>query len=714
MAPATKTDSSTATIVVLLGGHAQRLLPFVKDLYDDLVYTFVIDSRDDLGRLGNHLQGPNVHSFSLGVNQSAQTLCEEAPPKFREYLKTLGGMDASSGMGQAIAVGYHAGKRLIKAAEFKRVVRKTLLPRIHTACAGAVEAIRIVFIGSLAGGTYSGAQVPIADGLSDELLALTSATVATHSISTGGLTYEGVADDAWQNSAAAMMEQVRRCTDPERNVREIRRLRLIEFGVLGQDEALRDAYLAQVEQASLSEYIKVDQQRRGPNDALSGAYGAIQYWEAAFGSMLDVADDIAAVAHTVYGERLRESLDCEGSITAVDRIKVSHERVRLNNETVEAIVAEAVDHPVQWALAKLKAPTYRHTVVLQAMIGASEVVDLKKYATLWAASPATPAELDQRLQVQRRLMELLSELSEELAARREEAEAAENVAFGLFDKSHSSLASKGIVGFFLSIIWSGAKKFARLTSAGIEIRDLSDDLIAIRAEQAAVEQALCFVKESHAFLTGKIQRSLERFYEAGSPLGNRPAAVELFPFDDRLTELFAVVDDGEMKFLDWLRRSVSHATLFGLAKVCGASAPEIEEIARQIVYSRAYATPAVPWGGRRRADRGHCVHVLPPLDAEVEKLVVKAVKKLNSDTLIAVADKAPAIVNIVRIEMRVVRELNDMLTDPYKLGLTEAVNSPCPLRYFPNGLQPLHKFGIFDFVKSTAKENPQCYFSFDC
>lgn len=259
---------------------------------------------------------------------------EKGINQLQEHLSSLGGMDASSGMGQAIAVGYNAGKRLVDSPEFKVFVRNTLIPKIRAVTDGAPEAIRVVFIGSLPGGTYSGAEVPISTGLSEQLLGLTSATVTTHSLSTGGLTYEGLGDNTWKNSASALMEQVRYCTDPSRNPREVRRLRLIEFEVLGQDEALRDACLAQVEQASLSSYMILDQRRRNPNDSLSGQFGNIQTWEAAFGNALEVSDDIIAVAHEEYGAPLKETLNRETSVAAAERIEVVHERVRLNRETV--------------------------------------------------------------------------------------------------------------------------------------------------------------------------------------------------------------------------------------------------------------------------------------------------------------------------------------------------------------------------------------------
>lgn len=704
MSPKDKKYSSTVTIVVLLGGHAARMLPCLGDLYNDLVYTLVIDCAEELRRLGNATKAPNVHCFELGTNKSAQLLCENAPAELQKHLSVLGGMDASSGMGQSIAVAYYAGTLLEKSAEFRSFIRTSMVPQIRTDTGGAVQVIRVVFMGSLAGGTYSGAAEPIANALSKELLQLTSAIVMTPLLSTGGLTYEGLSKNAWMNSASSMMAQTRYVTDPARDPRDIRRLRLIEFGVLGQDEALRDAYLAQVEQAALSNFMMLDQQRRSPNDSLTGRFGNIQTWEAAFGTPLEVGEDIAAVAHEVYGDPLRDVLDRGTNITAVERIEVDHQRKQLNNEAVEEIVADAIDHPVQWALAKLMSPSYRHTVSLSARRSANELIDLSALEKEWAVSPASVAELDERLQLQRRLIELLGELSQEILERLEETEAALDIAATRVEKHHRRLKPAGVITHALAMLSSDNSKFSRLTDAALETRDLSDQLISLRSEQAAVEKALAFVNRSHDYLATKLREILQRLDEAGKPLANRPATVALIALDDRLTELLGIADEGETAFLDWLRRSVKHATVFGLAKVCGASAPEIEEIARQIVLDRAYATPAVPWGGRRRADRGHCVHVLPPLEADVAKLVTDAVRKLSNNTLIAVADKAPVVVNIVHLEMRLVRELDDVLTDPYKLGLKEAINSPCRLMNFPNDIDDLREFDIYDYLDPSSEE----------
>lgn len=687
-------NSRALTILVLLGGHAQRLLPFLRMIYPELAYVLVIDSPDELDRLGFAAPGPNVQLFPIGMGETAQTLCADAPAELAEHIRCVGGMDAGGGMGQAIAVGHQAAKRLVDSPEFKGFIRSKILPELRARSRGAIDSIHVVLAGSLAGGTYSGGEIVIARGIVEQLLNLTSGTVVTDFLATGGLTYEGLGDRTWQNAAAAMAELLRYVTDSSRHPREVRRLRLLEFMVLRLDEPLRDAYLAQVEQAARCQWMTLFKKRCGPNDALNGCYGNVQTWEVAYGTPLDPANDVAAVAQVAYGDLIRQTLDREASVAAAERLEIEHQRIRLGNTAVDDVMAEAVDHAPPWSLVKLQSPSYCHQVTLAARKSANECIQLETFRSAWAIAPRTCAEIDARLQLQRRLLELLRNAASELAERRAALE--DDLAGELerFEKYHRRLRPSGIYEVLAGAVTSTARKLAHLTDAAGIIRDLSDQLVLVNAEEAAIDQAATFVGTSFSYLSEKLARMLVRLDEAGPPLGNQAPLVLLAPLDDRLAELWMAVDEGPDSFLDALRRAVNYVTVAGLAKVCGAAAAEVGEIAKQIAFHRAYATPAVPWGGRRRADEGLGVHLLPPLEADLEKVVTDAVKAIQPGIVLAFVDKAPVVVNIVHVEMRLVRKLEDVLTEPYLLGLNEAINEPCNWLYFPNGVEGLRSLGI--------------------
>ncbi|MEX2171057.1 MAG: hypothetical protein WD851_17190 [Pirellulales bacterium] len=557
-----------------------------------------------------------------------------------------------------------------------------------------MESIRLIFIGSIAGGTFAGAARVIAKAIAGQFLGLTSGPVSVEFLVTGGLTYEGLGDRTWQNAASALTELLAYVTDPQRNNREVRRMRCLEFEVLGMDEALRDAYLAQVEQAAHCEWMRLDSQRREPNDALNGRFGNAQTWEVAFGRALDPSRDIAAVANETYGTPIRDALSREPQASSGEALELKHQRVRLDNPPVETIAEGAADRLAERVISELCAPSYRDEVQVFARRSASERLNLNSFQDVWASAPKTCKEADSRLQLQRRLIELLREEGRGLAERREAAEAATAVEITKIRKVHRSLNPTGLKETFLSAFTSTARKYANLGRTALRIRELSDELTEIDAEEAAVDKASALVKRAYDYLHAKLTRILDSIAVAGPPLGNETPKVVFYSLDEQLPELWEAADEGAAAFLDALKRSVQYATIDGLAKICGAIAPEVEEIAREIWSGRAYATPGVAWGGRRRADQGRTVHVLPPLAPENQRLVTDAVTRLNPDAVLAFADRSPVIVNVVALTMRLVRSLGDVLTEPYLLGLKEAVNSECFFLYFPEGLNSLHSLGI--------------------
>lgn len=689
-----KQFSSTQTVLVLVGGHAQRLLPFIRILFPEVTYVLVIDAVDELQRLGFATQSMNVQLFPLGVGHTAQTYTLNLSPELQAYMASVGGMDASGGLGQALAVGHTAGKMLVASPEFLEFVRRTLLPKMRARSGGALNLARLIFAGSLAGATFAGAALVIATILTRQFLDLTSASVSVEFLATGGLTYEGLGDRTWSNAASALTQLLAYVADPGRHPREVRKVRLLEFEVLELDEALRDAYLAQVEQAAHCEWLRLDSQRRGPNDALNGRFGNTQTWEVAFGHPLEITYDVAAVANETYGAPIRDALGRKPQASVVEALEFEHQRARLHNGSVESILADIADRLAEQAIAELCAPSYRNQVQIFARRNASDRLNLAFLETLWASAPPTCHLADERLQLQRRLLELLREEARDLAERRESTEAAITVEIAKFRKYHRRLNPDGFQQSLQSALSSTANKFTKLSQAAFKIRKLSDELNEIVAEEAAVNRVSVVVARAYDYLLGKLTRIVESLHEVGALLGSEPPKVVLYSLDERLSELWNAVDEGSVAFLDALRRSVQYATLAGLAKITAAKAPEVEEIVREIVSGRAYATSAVPWGGRNRADQGRVVHVLPPMEMEAQRLVLEAAARLNPAVNITFADSSPVVVNIVAVTMRLVRNLGDVITEPYLLGLKEAVNAACLYLFFPFGLSFLRSLGI--------------------
>lgn len=689
-----KKFSSTQIVLVLVGGHAQRLLPFIRLILPDVTHVLVIDAADEILKLGPTAKSVHVQLFPLGVGHTAQTLTMKLPDELRKYLASVGGMDATGGLGQALAVGNAAGRMLVESPEFQEFIRRTLLPKLRRLSGGALKKIRLLFAGSLAGATYAGAVREIACALTKQFIELTSATISVEFLATGGLTYEGLGDRTWQNSACALTELLAYVTDPNRSPRESRRVRLLEFEVLGMDEALRDAYLAQVEQAAHSEWVLLDSQRREPNDSLNGRFGNVQTWEVAFGNSLDPSSDVAAVANEVYGIPIADALNSTSTSSMAEALEFEHARVRRNNASVENIADDAADRIAERAIAELRAPSYRDEVQIFLRRSANERVNIFAYESLWASAPTTCSEAAERLQLQRCGIYLLEEEAKNLFERRQVAEASIAIEISKFRRIHKRLNPAGIKDALQSALSSTSSKYKKLTDAAVRIRELSDELVELAAEESAADRAASFLKRAYEYLRGKLTQLLAALRDAGPPLGNATPRVTLYSLDEEFTNLWNAADEPPSAFLDALRRSVKYATLAGLAKITGAKAPEVEEIAKAILSGDAYKTPAVPWGGRSRADQGRTLHVLPPLAPESKRLLSEAALRRNPGAVLAFADGSPVVVNVVAVTMRLVRRLGDVLTEPYLLGLKEALNSKSQKLFLSNDLESLKSLEI--------------------
>ncbi len=685
---------TTQTVLVLIGGHAQRLLPYLEIIYPQASFVLVIDAPHELPRGKRRREKVRVRLLPLGLGQTAQTLCWTLPANIQAHIQSIGGMSASGGMGQCILMGSQAGKALVASADFQRFVKQELIPELRRLAGGALLEVQFKFVGSVAGGTFSGAELPVADGLASMTRRLTTAITSTEFLVTGALTYEGLGDRIWQNAAAAATDIVAYVTDPNRDPREIRRLRLLELAMCGTDEAIRDAFLAQIEQAAHGVWMEYEQQRTGPNNSLNGRFGNIQTWEVAFGTPLDPQLDIAPVVADAFCRPLDDILGRRPSTESVERLDLDDTRTRLINRTVEEIVATALDDTSEQCLIDLSRPTHRHAVEAWARMTSSSRVRLTDLPIHWSKSAFTTAEIDERLQGQRRLLELLDDEKASLFDRHEAMETDIERAETQFACYHGLLKPEGLFSYVKAAFSSDFSKLSRLTAAAEAIRASADDLAQTEAEQIAVDRSHALIEADYVYLRDKLQRLVARLRGVGPELGNTLPTVAPFPLDERLEHFWEATEGSDEEFLDAIRSSVEFTTLEGLAKVTGACAARPEEIARQIATGDCYVTPGTPWGGLLRADQAKEVHLLPAVDFAVQEIITRAVANVDDKLPIAFVDASPAVVNIVGITMRQVRELSDVLTEPYRNALVEVINSPCPEMFLPDGDGSLQSLGI--------------------
>lgn len=698
-----KTWLNSLTVLVLVGGHGQRLLPWVHLLYPFVQYVIVVDAEHELERSRRPKGKMLVQFFSLGLGHTAQSLLSGCSPAVQSHIRSIGGMAASGGMGQCILVGREAGKRLVDSPDFQRFIKQQLVPELRARSGGTIPEVRFLTLGSLAGGTYSGAELPVAEGAAAIVQRQTGAIVSVEYLATGGLTYEGLGDRTWQNTASALADLTFNVTDPNRDPLLVRRLRLIDLPVCGRDQDRRDVYLTAIEQVARTRSVAYELERDAPNNALDGRFGNVQIWEAAFGQELQLRDDIAPVVASLYLPPLATVLARQPVARDDERLELADARTPLPTCSVDEVIADAVERPVEQSLAELLVPTQRHDVTAWVHLDATRrerIVDLPER---WAAPATTVATLDERLQFVRRLGAMLANESATLAAQRDDEEELQAAAVKRYRKTHGRLNPEGAWGHLLSAVSSTGSKLNRLHRAGETIRQSADELAQVSAEQAEVARGIVIVGAECDYLEGRLKKLISSIQEAGPELGAARPRVTVRPLDERLLDLWQACDQSSEALAEAILESVALATLDGLAAVTGASAARVEEVAQRIVNGECYATPAVPWGGQRRASDGRTIHLLPPVESWVRESLVKAVAAKDERLDLDFVD-ATVVLNVVAVTMRKVREIDDLFTAPLRSALEEVQASACPEMFLPEGFQAHRDLGLHVNHSSSNKK----------
>lgn len=682
------------TVLVLIGGHAQRLIPYVKAIYPHVTYVLVVDAAKEIDALTGLPRNPAIKLFHLGHGHTALTLSKKLPKRLVDKMRALGGMAASEGMGQSILVGRLAAQELVVSPAFIEFVKQELIPAIRKQAGGAIEEIQFLFLGSAAGGTYSGAEIPVADALATLVTKFTSAIAHVVFLVTGPLTYEGLGDRILKNGASAVCELTAYVTACDRHARHVRSLRLLELSICGIDEQMRDGYLAQIEQAAHSEWLKYNLQRTAPNRAQNGRFGNVHIWEAAFATPLGDREHIAPVIADAYLLALRAVRDRLPSESLFDRLEIEHVRTPIASRTVEEILADAAELPPESLLRELEACPFLDSAGVFARRGGSLRESLMTIHDSWAAPAATLQDLDKRMQVQRRLMALLGAELTLLSDREATLLTALEETRERFNSQHAMLQPVSLWGFFRSALSSMGKKLARLSRTAFSLRAAAEELVEVRTELAALERHFALIEADYEYCRGKLVRLIGRLEESGPALGTQLPCVTAKPLDERLPDLWSAIDDSPRKFMDAVRASVGTVTMTGLAQITGATAPRVEEIADRIASGAYCQTPAIAWGGQRRAEQGETFLIFPPVDDSLAKHLTSELALAVPGVAVAFSDSAPAVINVTSLTMRLVRRLSDILTKPYRHSLHEVATGPFAESFLPEFPSTLKSLGV--------------------
>lgn len=213
----------TVRIVVLVGGSAQALGRYARSLGADLVVA--TDVAGQLAAAGLR-ESQHLVLVPLGVGHTCATLAARVAEAFPELAETALKIkdlpvELEKGAGQLRVIGFFLAK-LFEAEGGDRFLEKRVFEPVMHLASGALTNVEIVVIYSLAGGTGSGAVLPLTELMVRAFTSRVQATVSVTLTAVGAETFLACGDMIWHNAAPALEECLRYTMELPRDEREFR------------------------------------------------------------------------------------------------------------------------------------------------------------------------------------------------------------------------------------------------------------------------------------------------------------------------------------------------------------------------------------------------------------------------------------------------------------------------------------------------------------
>lgn len=684
-----------AEVLVVIGGLAQGLLKHLPYFFKQLVTVLVIDVHEELRKIPVDDLSVKVKLFTLGRGQTAVSLVQGAGPEVRKYLQRVGGMGARDGCGQGPAIGDAAGLELINSADFVRFLEDELVPDARTGAGGVLSNVDITTLGSGNGGTWSGASIPVVHAVAKAFRNLGSAVTSSNFVMTGPLTHDRLGPRIRQNAAASLARTTAYVTDLNRDEHEIRTLRVLELPSTGRDERLRQEFLASLLQASRSEWLLYELQREAPNHAVTSFLGNVQMWEVAYGKPLDLATEIAPPIARAYGEKLKAVRDSQPDQRELPQLELSHEPTPLATLSIDEILQDADNCPVDVSLERLCSPSFQHEVEIVVKFNELNEVAFIDLLAGWLTPATTLAEFQKRHWHKRHLVAQLSEDVERLEEERGDLERERDEEKTRFRKIQGLLHPIGF-DYVRAAISNKRSKRRRRTQSAQSIRYLTDELAAVEADLFTVLHGLEQLQRAWSLHHEQLDKLIDRLNHISRKATSQWSLVSPRPLDDCFPLLWEAAGKSDATaLLETVGVCVEHVTVDGLARITGSNLPTLDAIARRIAHGACYEQPPIPWGGKVRSDSGWLVHVIPPIDAHVASLLRAELQNFDQHLHLAECSSCVAGVNVVGLVMRHAHSLKDDLFPPtVQHALVNALKTDCHPIVFADGIEPLTQLGI--------------------
>jgi hypothetical protein len=674
-------ERGQATVVVCAGGGFGEAAACVDALDADL--TVRIDVPNELPARDH----PRVVTIALAEGHTLATLADSAgcDPKIREFLAKNPAVNPATGLCQSRVVGDMAIKVRLQDPEMNEFLYEQIYERLLTIHNGDIRSVRLVGAAGDSGGTGGPAVEPFLDALARVFHENIDPIVHVQLLRVGSLSYVGLGSRLHPNTAVTIEEDLAYVKDPTRHARQVRSVTNLELPMLGPQKALRDRHALQFLQAFRSPQVQEIIDRLEPNAAFGVSLGGVTTINPSWWHGLEDRR-VAAELSASFRPLLQELLTARPPRDMVEQVWAVFPRLGFRPayaiEEIEKIVQQSdgvMPEGFEDQCLEITGNTSRGQVFVLLADG-SRVDITERLRNDLPRTHRTVEECHGRIIT---LKAIGRELDESIRLRTSQI-----ARLARQSRERRKRLRRAIRRVFPQAFPD------RLIHMFIDPRQAASDLknSVLRAQevegrQRQTEAELAVLREARDIVQGEcnaeeqvIQRAIELL--ASFPLGRnavhagplvRPGAIDTI--FSSLMDLAARDTAEPADLARLLISSVESVTLPGLARIVGAAQPRAETIAERLAHG-APPVESPPWGSKPPARPGIRITVLPPLKAEDEEELRRAILAVDPDRMVACATTTAAGVNIVGLDVFKPQYHDEVLSPFIRRNLEQADRQP--------------------------------------
>ncbi|OIO47911.1 MAG: hypothetical protein AUJ33_00715 [Parcubacteria group bacterium CG1_02_40_25] len=252
-------------VILASGGSFQGIITNTSILPSEAI--IYVDVRKEVQKTITLNHNPAT-PLILGDGQTVPTLIKEVAsfPHTQEimtWFENLPAINLEQGMGMWPILGRIAIEMTITGTgnsteTLSHFAVTKIFDPIFQKAQGVLPTIELLSCNSLSGGVSGGVGHILLKETLNAINARVKAAITNHALRIGGVTYNGLGDNAWPNAGMRLCETLTYILTPDRLDQELRTLTLVEIPVVGRNKELRDQLTTQFMQALFCTKVQND------------------------------------------------------------------------------------------------------------------------------------------------------------------------------------------------------------------------------------------------------------------------------------------------------------------------------------------------------------------------------------------------------------------------------------------------------------------------